>query len=126
MQGESIEEFAEIDGPNGVTFANGKLHVISMNSAKISLVDGEGKVTESEMAITSTGDGLTFINKNEYLASSWMDGQVFHVKQSETTPLFQQFDNAAEFGVRDLGNGKWEVAIPTFFGNTVEIRHFEA
>lgn len=105
-----------LDGPNGVLFAQGKLHFL--DRGRLFVMEGNDKKLIAEGMEAST-DGVEQLENGDFLVSCW-SGLIYYVKANGTTTILLD-TRAQKMNTADItwDGSKKILYLPTFFKNKV-------
>lgn len=114
---EKIASGSDLNRPNGVEIADGKVWVVSFGANELYQVD-KGKKTNVAKLPKGSLDGLVHMSDGSFLVSSWEGKAVYRGKESAFQTIVDNVDSPADIG---YDAKRHRLLIPHFMENVVTI-----
>ena len=114
---EKIASGTELNRPNGVDIAEGKIWVVSFASNELYQI-ADGKKTSVAKIPKGSLDGLVHLADGSFLVSSWESKTVYRGKGNAFKPIVENVDSPADIGY-DVKRHR--LLVPHFMENVVTI-----
>jgi len=118
---EKIASGTDLNRPNGVDIADGKVWVVSFASNELYQLAGGKKSSVAKLPKGSL-DGLVHLADGSFLVSSWESKSVYRGKGTEFTAVVENVDSPADIG---YDTKRHRLLVPHFMENVVSIHDIQ-
>jgi hypothetical protein len=118
---ERIASGTDLNRPNGVDIADGKIWVVSFASNELYQIVN-GKKTSVAKIPKGSLDGLVHLSDGSFLVSSWESKTVYRGKGNAFTPVVENVDSPADIG---YDTKRHRLLVPHFMENVVTIHDIQ-